>query len=111
MTQSKSIYKIIFVNQNTVYEIYARQVTQSNLFGFIEAEELIFGEKQSLVVDPNEERLKLEFTGVKRSYIPNHAILRIDEVTKEGVAKLKDITTKAGNVSAFPSTLYSPPKE
>jgi hypothetical protein len=108
MTQPRSIYKIIFISQNTVYEIYARQVAQSNLLGFIEADELIFGEKSALVVDPGEERLKSEFTHVKRSYIPIHAILRIDEVMKEGVAKIKDVSTKSSNVSPFPGGLYTP---
>jgi hypothetical protein len=105
MSQAKSIFKIIFLNQNNVYEIYVRQITQSNLLGFIEADELIFGEKSSVVVDPTEERLKAEFTSVKRSYIPLHAILRIDEVSKEGIPKIKEISTKA-NVSPFPGSLY-----
>lgn len=111
MSQPKTIYKIIFVHQNSVYEIYARQVSQSKLIGFIEAEELIFGEKSAVVVDPGEERLKNEFISVKCSYIPIHAILRIDEVLKEGIAKIKDIGNKTTNISPFPSNLYTPPKE
>jgi len=112
MTQEKStFYKIIFINQNTVFEIYARQIAQSNLLGFIEAEELIFGEKSVVVVDPGEERLKAEFTNVKRSYIPVHQIIRIDEVIKEGTPKIRDLGTKVGNISPFPSSLYSTSKD
>jgi hypothetical protein len=111
MSQSKSIYKVIFINQNSIYEIYARQVVQSNLLGFIEAEELIFGERSSVVVDPAEERLKSEFNSVKRSYIPLHTILRIDEVIKEGTSKIRDFTNKSTNVSTFPSQIYTPPKD
>jgi hypothetical protein len=111
MTQSKSIYKIIFIHQNTVYEIYARQVAQSHLLGFVEIDELIFGEKSSVVVDPAEERLKNEFVNVKRSYIPLHTILRIDEVLKEGLPKMKDLGDKTTNISPFPSPIYTPPKE
>ena len=39
--------------------------------------------KKQVVVDPTEEKLKSEFTGVKRSFIPMQAIIRIDEVEKK----------------------------
>ena len=107
MTKVKSTYKIIFIHQNTVYEIYARRVSQSNLLGFIEAEELIFGEKASVLIDPGEERLRAEFINVKRSYIPLHAIMRIDEVIKEGLPKIRELGDKS-NISSFPSTIYTP---
>ena len=102
------IFKVLFVNQGKVYEIYARKVGHGSLFGFIEVEELVFGERSSVVVDPAEERIKNEFTGVKRTYLPLHSVLRIDEVRKQGVSK---ITTFEGgaNVSQFPVPLYSSP--
>ena len=77
---TKHLYKVIFVNQGKVYEIYARSVTQGSLFGFIEIERLVFGERTTLVLDPAEERIKTEFAGVLRTYLPLHSILRIDEV-------------------------------
>jgi hypothetical protein len=103
---AKRLYKIAFVNQGKVYEIYARSVAQGGLFGFIEVEKLVFGERSSVVVDPGEERIKSEFSGVRRTYLPMHSILRIDEVEKEGVSKI----TKAegGNVTQFPVPLYAP---
>ena len=79
---AEPIYKVIFVNQGQMFEIYARQIYQSDLYGFIEIEELVFGERSQMLVDPSEERLKSEFEGVSRSYIPMHAIVRIDEVAK-----------------------------
>ena len=85
---SKKLYKITFSNQGKLYEIYAKSVANSNLLGFIEIESLVFGEKTSLVVDPSEEKIKTEFEGVKRTYIPMHSVLRIDEVDKEGVSKV-----------------------
>ena len=42
---SNHIFKIIFVNQSKVYEVYARKVSHGSLFGFVEIEELIFGER------------------------------------------------------------------
>jgi hypothetical protein len=76
---SSHIFKVLFVNQGKIYEIYARNVGHGDLFGFIEVEELIFGERSSVVVDPAEEKIKSEFAGVKRTYLPLHSILRIDE--------------------------------
>ncbi|UTA48770.1 DUF1820 family protein [Simiduia sp. 21SJ11W-1] len=94
-------YKVIFYNQNQVYEVYARAIYQSEMYGFIEVEEFVFGEKSAMIVDPGEEKLKGEFAKVKRSYIPLHSIIRIDEVEKEGAAKVVDI--KGGDkVAQFP---------
>ena len=82
------IFHIMFVNQGKVYEVYARKVSHGELFGFIEVEELLFGERSSVVLDPGEERIKGEFTGVKRTFLPMHSVLRIDEVKKHGVSKI-----------------------
>ena len=46
------IFRIMFVNQGKVYEVYARKVNHGELFGFIEVEELVFGERSSVVLDP-----------------------------------------------------------
>ena len=43
----------------------------------------------TVVVDPGEERIKSEFMGVKCTMLPMHSILRIDEVKKQGQAKIK----------------------
>ncbi|MFM1886110.1 MAG: hypothetical protein RL026_1267 [Pseudomonadota bacterium] len=97
----------MFVNQGKVYEVYARKVSHGGLFGFVEVEELVFGERGGLVVDPSEERLRTEFEGVKRSFLPMHSVLRIDEVSERGASK---ITPYDGNVTPFPSPLFPPPK-
>lgn len=98
---TNTIYKIVFHNQGKIYEVYAREIHQSDMFGFIEVEKLLFDERSSVVVDPAEEKLKDEFKGVSRSYIPMHSIIRIDEVEKEGTGKITE--TKPGdNVTPFP---------
>jgi len=93
----------MFHNQGKVYEIYAQNVHHSAMFGFIEVEKLLFGEKTSVVVDPTEENLKNEFNGVERTYIPMHSIIRIDEVEKQGTAKISEGNAKA--VIAHTSTI------
>ena len=105
----KPIFKVIFYNQGDIYEIYARQIYQSEIYGFIEVEELIFGENTQMIVDPSEERLKGEFNGVKRTYIPMHSVVRIDEVEKEGNGKIKEIKT-VDKIATFPKTEHFKPK-
>src|SRR5687768_18419697 len=94
------IFRIVFINQGKVYEIYARKVSHGDLFGFVEVEELVFGERSSVVLDPAEERIKSEFAGVKRSYLPLHSVIRIDEVRKQGVSKISAL--EGGNIAQFP---------
>ena len=106
---AKPIYKIIFMNQGKVFEIYARNVSHGGLFGFVEVEKLVFGTRSSVVVDPSEERIQSEFAGVRRTYLPMHSVLRIDEVDKQGVSKVTD--AEGGNVAQFPVAMYPPPGE
>jgi len=97
--QDQRIYRVIFVNQDQVFELYAKHIYQSDMWGFVEIEELVFGNRSGLLIDPGEEKLKTEFNGVKRSYIPSHAIVRIDEVEREGIAKVSEAK---GTIAAFP---------
>ena len=87
--KDKKIYKIIFIQLGEIYEIFAKQIFQSDMYGFLEVEEFIFTNDDQLVVDPSSEKLKTEFNKVKRSYIPIGAIQRIDEVIESGEAKIK----------------------
>jgi hypothetical protein len=100
------IFRIMFVNQGKVYELYARKVSHGGMLGFIEVEELTFGTRSSVVLDPGEERIKTEFADVKRTFLPLHSVLRVDEVKKQGQAKVTPF--EGGNVAQFPMPLYSP---
>ena len=100
---NQPIYRITFFNQQEVYEIYAQHVFHSDLWGFLEVEEFIFGERSQMIVDPAEEKLKNEFSGVKRSFIPMQSVVRIDEVEKEGAGKITEVSgAAASNVRPFP---------
>lgn len=98
----KTLYRITFVNQGKLYELYARQVFQGDLYGFVGIEELVFGSADQLVVDPGEERLKDEFAHVVRSFIPLHSVIRIDQVHKQGTAKIHEFDGDGGVVMPFP---------
>jgi hypothetical protein len=95
------MYKVVFSNHTKVYELYAKAVYQSDMYGFVEVEDFVFGEKSQMIVDPSEEKLRSEFSGVKRTYIPMHSILRIDEVESEGAARIREVKLE-DKIANFP---------
>ena len=108
VVSSETIFRVSFISQGEVYEVYARYVSQGGLFGFIEIEELVFGELSKLLIDSSEERLKSEFDGVRRTYVPLHSVLRVDEVEKAGRGR---ITSGEGKVASFPMAIMPPGKK
>ena len=105
--KTKNVYKIIFIQLGEIYEVFAKQIYQSDMYGFIEVEEYIFNKDKQLVVDPSSEKLKKEFNKVERSYIPVNSILRIDEVNETGEAKIKE---NRGQISPLPINIQPPNK-
>ena len=103
----KTVYKVIFHNQGKIYELHASNVSQGSMYAFVEIEGIIFDEHTELLVDPTEEKLKAEFAGVEKTYVPMHSIIRIDEVSKHGSNKIVDADIN-GNITPFPFTM--PPK-
>ena len=106
----KRVYRVSFRNDSEVYEVYCQKVGQADLFGFIEIEGFLFGERSSVVVDPSEEKLKHEFAGVERTLVPLHAVIRIDAVEKSGAAKIVSVGKSGGKVATLPPTIYTPGK-
>lgn len=92
--KSDPIYRVRFNQNDEIYELYSRYLMEDSLMGFIEIEELLFDTKSDVVIDPKEERLRSEFKGVERCYLPLHTILRIDEVQQVGSATIKDDQSK-----------------
>ena len=45
----KGIYKILFIQTGEIYEIYAKSIYQSDMYGFIEVEEYIFDQNSQIV--------------------------------------------------------------
>jgi hypothetical protein len=98
----KTTYKIIFMQLGEIYEVFAKQIYQSEMYGFIEVEEYIFNQNKQLVVDPSSEKLEKEFKNVERSYIPINAVIRVDEVIESGEAKIKQ---NKSQVTPFPMNI------
>jgi hypothetical protein len=105
----KQIYRVSFHNRGEVFEVYAQSVSQGSIFGFVEIEDLLFGERSQVVVDPSEDRLKHEFKDVKRFSVPMQAIVRIDQVKKQGTARITSTAKGDGAVKPFPSLIPDDP--
>ncbi|WP_148863449.1 DUF1820 family protein [Marinobacter fonticola] len=99
---AKTCYKIIFYNQDEIFEIYAGHVYPSEMFGFLEVESLTFGERSQVLVDPSQEKLRNEFDGVLRTYIPMNAVIRIDEV--EAAENARPMGRVKSAVTPFPGS-------
>ncbi|MAZ44843.1 MAG: hypothetical protein CMF48_06680 [Legionellales bacterium] len=100
---SKQLYRVSYTNQDLVYEIYAEQISDEALFGFLKIIQPVFGNQSQVVIDPSEEKLKTEFDGVKAFYIPIHNIIRVDEVERRGQCKIHPMGDSASsNVKSFP---------
>ena len=98
----RQYFKILFRDQNEVLELHAAHIFQSELYGFIEVEELILGMGNDIVVNPKKEKVREMFSHVHRSFIPLNAILRIDEIEfSENTGDNKHENSN-GNVTRFP---------
>lgn len=96
------LYRVSFVQQGQVYEVYAREVSHAAMMGFVEVGKLVFGEKSQVLVDPVEEKLKTEFEGVERFFVPVHQVVRIDQVNRRGTARITEARGDSGKVTALP---------
>lgn len=105
---NKPTFRIQFHNNNKIYELYAHEVGQSQMAGFIEIGGIIFGEHSKLLIDPAEEKLKHEFADVRHSYIPHFAVIRIDEVERSGKNRILD--NDGASITSFPGQASIPRK-
>ncbi|MEI4959343.1 DUF1820 family protein [Aeromonas caviae] len=104
MSESNALYRVQFICHSERYEVYVREVNQGQLFGFIEIAHFVWDNHTALIVDPSHEKLKSEFADVTRTLIPMHHVLRVDQVCKQGAAR---ITELGNNVTSFPGPIYT----
>lgn len=96
------IFRILFHNNGKLYQLHAQQVLQADIYGFVEIRGLLFEQHTSVVIDPSEERLKDEFKGVDKIFVPMHAVTRIDQVETQGQNKILELDGGLSNVTPFP---------
>ena len=70
MAEPTHLYRVIFQSQGQVYELYARDIYQSELYGFIEIEGYVFGKRTQVVVDPAEESCKTNSKALSAAIFP-----------------------------------------
>ncbi len=93
-SRDPTYYRITFTSDNDLYQVCARHVSASDLYGLIEIGEFIFPEA-GLVYNPGEERLRREFEGIRRTWLPYHAIVRIDELLESHATEVKIVPLEA----------------
>ncbi|MEE4331163.1 MAG: DUF1820 family protein [Wenzhouxiangella sp.] len=85
------MFKVAFLNQGKVYELFCEKVSGSDLsYGFVEISGLIFEGDDSVVIDPTEERMREEFEDVEVLHVPIHAVIRVEQVKKRGTCVIRD---------------------
>jgi hypothetical protein len=103
---AKRLYRIRFHNEGRLFELYARQVTQGTLFGFVEIADLVWGSRSEVIIDPSEQELRNELANATRVHVPIHAIVRIDEVEKAGSGKIIALPPRDSAERSVP--IYTP---
>ncbi|MDH3902091.1 MAG: DUF1820 family protein [Xanthomonadales bacterium] len=98
---NEKLYRIAFLNHGKVYELFCTGVCTSGLLGFIEISGLELGDKDSLVVDPTEEKMRDEFDGVEVLHLPLHSVLRVEQVKKKGQMVIRE-RESGEKVTPFP---------
>ena len=99
--KNAKLFRVAFLNHGKVYELFCTGVCTSSLLGFVEVSGLVFGEKDSVVVDPTEEKMWDEFDGVEILHLPMHSVLRVEQVRKKGKAVIRD-RESGEKVTPFP---------
>lgn len=97
----KRLYKIIFLNNGKIYELFSEGVTTSGLWGFVEVSDLVFDAAEGLVVDPTEEKMREEFKDARVLHLPIQSVLRVEEVEQRGPCLIRD-KESGEKVTPFP---------
>ncbi len=97
----KPLFKVIFLNHGKVYELFARGVASSGLWGFVEVSDLVFESSEGVVVDPTEEKMRDEFADARVLHLPIQSVLRVEEVQKRGQCLIRE-QQSGEKVTPFP---------
>ncbi|TDR20558.1 DUF1820 family protein [Marinicella litoralis] len=90
-----NLYRINYINQNQVYELYAKQIVTDSLLGFMSISGILFDLSEGVVIDPIEEQLKHEFKDVEVLHIPLAHVLKVEEVKHKKSCKIKPLKPNA----------------
>lgn len=89
---NKSIYKIIFYDEeHKTVTLYAENVYQSDILGFITVEKLIFNKPSDVIVTPEHDKICKMFKNTTKALISINLVIRIEEVTPDVSAPVINI--------------------
>jgi hypothetical protein len=101
---SKKLYKVTFLSQGKILELYAQHVGSSVLWGFTEVGEIVFDSQgDGVVIDPTEERLRDEFKNTRVLHLPIQCVMRVEEVDKRAPLAIRDAASGERVVMPFPT--------
>lgn len=89
MNTKQPLFRISFHHRDKLYELYAKYINSEELFGFISLSDLVFDVTTGVVIDPVEEQLKNEFKDVEVLHIPQHHVVRIEQVKQKKTCRIK----------------------
>jgi hypothetical protein len=67
---------------------FAKSVNPSSYIGLIEVSNILYMDSE-ILINPEDEKIRKEFKGVKRTFLPLSAIIRIDEIEEPKTQVLK----------------------
>lgn len=77
-------YKIQFYDaKKEIFTLKAKSVSPTSFLGLIEISEIIHKEESNLLITPDDDKSRIEFKNVLKTYIPIGHIIRIDEIVEE----------------------------
>jgi hypothetical protein len=80
------VYRTIFTHLDQVYTIYSQGVSEETLVGFIELDSILLVTQDIILSSENQtahEPFMKQIESIKRTYVPMHAVVRIDEMTRK----------------------------
>ncbi|GAA4817068.1 hypothetical protein GCM10011365_13590 [Marinicella pacifica] len=89
MSAKEPLFRINFHHRDKLYELYAKYINSEELFGFISVSDLVFDVSAGVVIDPAEEQLKNEFKDVEVLHIPQHHVVRIEQVKQKKTCRIR----------------------
>lgn len=77
-------YKIQFYDaKKDIFTLKAKSVSPTSFIGLIEISEIIHKDESSILITPEDDRSRIEFKNVEKTYIPIVNIIRIDEIVED----------------------------
>lgn len=80
------VYRTVFTHLDQVYTVYSQGISEETLVGFIELDSIIEVKQEVVLSTESHETHQLflqQLASIKRTYVPMHAVVRIDEMTRK----------------------------